>query len=443
MDFTEFFDRILFSLGGIEFNLVRLIGFLVTLTILLGLERLAKSLVRHYFKNGTLEPGVKSKIKWLSWISLVLVGILVELYIFEADTIFLHLTQALPLKLSTVISGMLLLLLAHLADVFITNVLAQGFTKKQKVLKGEGITQQSSLVNTNRLVRPPVYVFVLLLILYNIDVLNYTFYSFEKDGDTITFRLSNILVAILIFQIARLIIWVTTEIVMVNYYRKKTIDIGSRYAVNQLLKYFIVTIAIFSMIESLGINLTLIWGGAAALLVGIGLGLQQTFNDLTCGFILLFERTVEVDDVVQMGEMVGVVKKIGVRTSLVETRDDITVIVPNSKLVGENVINWSHYRTRSRFHLSVGVAYGSDVELVKKVLLQSVEGHDKIMSRPAPFVRFTGFGESSLDFELHFWSKDLMRIENVKSDLRFKVYQLFTENNITIPFPQRDVNMKN
>ena len=226
MDFTEFFDRILFSLGGIEFNLVRLIGFLVTLIILLGLERLAKSLVRRYFKNGTLEPGVKSKIKWLSWISLVLVGILVELYIFEADTVFLHLTQALPLKLSTVISGMLLLLLAHLADVFITNVLAQGFTKKQKVLKGEGITEQSSLVNTNRLVRPPVYIFVLLLILYNIDVLNYTFYSFEKDGDTITFRLSNILVAILIFPIARLIIWVTTEIVMVNYYRKKTIDIG-------------------------------------------------------------------------------------------------------------------------------------------------------------------------------------------------------------------------
>jgi small-conductance mechanosensitive channel len=118
------------------------------------------------------------------------------------------------------------------------------------------------------------------------------------------------------------------------------------------------------------------------------------------------------------------------------------VIVPNSKLVGEYVINWSHFRERSRFKVPVGVAYGSDVELVRKLLLESLDGCEKILHRPKPFVRFAGFGDSSLDFELHFWSRELMRIENVKSDIRFEIYRLFAEHSIQIPFPQRDVWIK-
>ncbi|MEM9525621.1 MAG: mechanosensitive ion channel domain-containing protein, partial [Bacteroidota bacterium] len=215
---------------------------------------------------------------------------------------------------------------------------------------------------------------------------------------------------------------------------------GSQFAINRLLTYFVYLIGVLLVIQAMGFDLRVIWTGAAALLVGIGIGLQQTFNDLICGIIILFERSVKVGDVVELtGHQVGTVRKVGARTSVVETRDDIIIFVPNSKLIGENVTNWSHVRRTARFHVMVGVAYGSDTELVKKLLLQVAEDHPKIMKSPKPFVRFLDFGSSSLDFDLLFWSRDFIRIENIKSDLRFSIDAAFRANNIEVPFPQRDL----
>jgi small-conductance mechanosensitive channel len=140
--------------------------------------------------------------------------------------------------------------------------------------------------------------------------------------------------------------------------------------------------------------------------------------------------------------MIGTVQKIGLRTSLIETRESITVVVPNSKLVTDNVINWSHLDKKVKFIISVGVAYGSDTKLVKSILLKVAEEHPEVVEHPNPFVRFTNFGNSSLDFELHFFSRNFMRIEDVKSDLRFEIDNNFRENDVEIPFPQRVVWMK-
>ncbi len=220
-------------------------------------------------------------------------------------------------------------------------------------------------------------------------------------------------------------------------------NIGSQYAVNQLLKYVIFTIATLYILDTVGVKLTVIWGGAAALLIGAGFGLQQTFNDFISGILLLFERTVEVGDVVQLADgLVGTVMKIGMRTSFVQTFDNRTVIVPNSQLVVNEVINFSHNDEKARFIVSVGVAYGSDTELVKKLLFEAAKEHEKIIKFPVPFVRFVEFGDSSLNFELHFWSRELVRIDDVRSDLRFKIDQLFREHDIVIPFPQRDIWIK-
>ena len=136
---------------------------------------------------------------------------------------------------------------------------------------------------------------------------------------------------------------------------------------------------------------------------------------------------------------VGKVIKIGIRASLIETVDNVTVIVPNSKLTTENVINWSHYDRKVRFSIEVGVAYGSDTRLVEKLLLQAAADHPYAVRHPSPFIRFMAFGESSLDFKLYFWSYSLFEIESIKSDMRFKIDNLFKENGIVIPFPQRDV----
>ena len=230
---------------------------------------------------------------------------------------------------------------------------------------------------------------------------------------------------------------------MFGYYKKKRINVGAQFAINQLLKYFLYVVAFLFALESLGVKLTVLWGGAAALLVGIGLGLQQVFNDFISGILLLFERTVEVGHVVQVDGLIGSVKKIGLRTSLVETRDNITVIVPNSKLTSENVVNWSHYDNKARFRIAIGVAYGSDTQLVKELLLKVAKENGYVLKHPASFVRFTDFGDSSLNFELHFWSHEFINIEDVKSDLRFEIDRVFREHKVEIPFPQRDVWFKN
>ena len=166
-------------------------------------------------------------------------------------------------------------------------------------------------------------------------------------------------------------------------------------------------------VETLGIQMTVLWGGAAALLVGVGLALQQTFNDLISGIILLFERSIEVGDVVNVSGMIGTVKRIGLRTSIVESVDNVTLLVPNSKFINEQVINWSHFDEKVRFKVSVGVAYGSDTKLVRKLLSKVAQENIYVLEYPSPFVRFVDFGSSSLDFQLFFYSRNLIVIEAV------------------------------
>lgn len=267
------------------------------------------------------------------------------------------------------------------------------------------------------------------------QVLQYRIFSFN---DKHHFRVGSIVYVGLIFFLVHVLLWILNQ-ALTSYYRRDRVDVGAQYAINQVIKYVIFTAAIIASIEAMGFDLKLIWGGAAALLVGFGLGLQQTFNDLVSGLLLLVERTVEVGDVLDVDGDIGKVERIGLRVSQIRSQDSITILVPNSKLVTSKVINWSHKNEDTRFQIGVGVAYGSDTALVKRLLLEVVHQHEKIVTYPNPFVRFVNFGDSSLDFEVHFWCKDLMDIEDVKSDLRFTLDEKFRKNNIEIPFPQRDV----
>ncbi len=213
------------------------------------------------------------------------------------------------------------------------------------------------------------------------------------------------------------------------------------HAIFLILKYIIIVATIIIILESVGVKVTLLLAGSAALLVGLGLGIQQLFNDIVSGFILLFERTITIEDIIEVDGMVARVKKIGLRTSEVETRDDIIIIVPNSRLVSEKVINWSHNRAFTRFKIKVGVAYGSDVELVRTILKECVEANENVSKEKEPNVRFVDFGDSSLDFVVLFWSDKMFRIDDAKSDIRFMINEKFKENGIRIPFPQRDLHI--
>jgi len=254
--------------------------------------------------------------------------------------------------------------------------------------------------------------------------------------------LTDMLVLIIIYASARLLIWFLQRVITRRLSKVKAIDRGKQFAILQITKYIIYVIAISIMLNRMHIGSALL-AGSAALFVGIGFGLQQIANDLISGLIILFEGRVKVGDMVEMNATVGRVTSIGVRTSTVETRDSIEIIVPNSKFMSDNVINWSSNRSATtRFQIAVGVAYGSNVELVKEKLIEAAYAHEDIVSKPEkPYVLFKDFADNSLNFELNFWTSNTWDIEIVQSDLRFMVDKLFREVNITIAFPQRDVHL--
>lgn len=206
----------------------------------------------------------------------------------------------------------------------------------------------------------------------------------------------------------------------------------------QLVKYVVWTFGITFALHNGGINITFLIASSAALLVGLGLGLQNIFKDLMSGIIILIEGIVKVNDIVEVDSMVVQVKQISLRTSEVLTRDDKVMIVPNYKFIENNVVNWTHNYSPTRFSIQLGVDYSSDVRLVEKCILACAIEHEHVIkSDPyAPFVRFTNFGASSLDFELFFWSENLFKIENTKSDLRYAINDIFQKNNISVPFNQ-------
>jgi len=259
--------------------------------------------------------------------------------------------------------------------------------------------------------------------------------------DKFTISIYSLLATIFILLITMIVIGIIHKMFKRKIYSNPNIKLGKSHTIYQLIKYILWILAILLSLDTIGIKLTFLLAGSAALLVGLGLGLQQIFKDIVSGLFLLFEGNLKVEDIVELDNQVGKVKEISFRTTKIETRDNIILVIPNSKFIDGNVINWSHIQKRTRFYVQVGVAYGSDVELVKKVLLECAANHKDISKSPNPFVRFYNFGDSSLDFQLFFWTEKSFEVENIKSDLRFDIDKKFRSNKIQIPFPQRDVHI--
>lgn len=215
-----------------------------------------------------------------------------------------------------------------------------------------------------------------------------------------------------------------------------------RITIFLIVKYLGWFFSIFISLHIMGADITGLMLGSTAVLVGLGLGLQNIFKDLVSGLFLLFEGSLKIGDIIEADGVVGKVEEINLRSSEVLTRDDVTIIIPNSKFVAEKVVNWSHDNESVRFTIKLSVAYGSDIDTVFSCLEDAMSDHEQVAKTPKPFARFTNFGESSLEFEMMFWSSTTFRIENVKSDLRRTVYKKLAESGLAIPFPQRDIHIK-
>ena len=266
---------------------------------------------------------------------------------------------------------------------------------------------------------------------------NFEIFHFNNHSLSI-FEISSIAV---IFMITKLILWLISKAIF-NKTKLHNLDKGSAFSLFQIIKYLIWVIAIALMLEALGVQVTILLAGSAALLVGIGLGLQQTFNDILSGIILLFEHSVKVGDILEIDGDRVTIQEIGLRTSKGMNVRQIVVIIPNSLITTNKVINWSHQTQKTLWNIDIGVAYGSDVDLVIKTLEESAVEHLEFSECEFKEVRFVNFGNSSMDFQLFFYSKNIISIEKVKSDIRKLIYKKFNENKITIPFPQMDLHIK-
>lgn len=254
------------------------------------------------------------------------------------------------------------------------------------------------------------------------------------------FRLSvkGLLQVLLLFASARYGFWLLKKIFMRSKAGEQY-DEGRRYTILQISKYIIYTVVIVIALETIGVKVTALLAASTALFVGLGLGLQDAFKDLSAGVIILMERTLSVGDIIQLENQIGKVEAVGLRTTTVRTRDDILIIVPNSKLTNETVINLTHSEETTRFAVNVSVAFGSDTTQVSEILYKIALEHPKADDKEKPLVLLKDFGDSALVFELNFYTRDLFFVEKIKSDLRFEIDQQFRANKIIIPFPQRTV----
>jgi small-conductance mechanosensitive channel len=445
----EFLGQILFTINNWSLDVGQLIMSMVSLIVFLILYRYldVPTPLSKFLDKSHVKERQRRVLKWILRLFFFFLVIFLLLIILKLDFV-LYTRNDFNLSISLIFKGLFILQGARLMDWIFGNILIHKYYIKRdspRIRRTEDsrrIEEESAI----RIGQTIVYVAAIFILLKGLN-LDFALFEYTVNNDgvrtTLDFRLTKILSGLLILLIARLSLWVITEILLYGVYNRRKIDSGSRFAINQLIKYFVYFIAVIVALDHVGINMTLIWTGAAALLVGIGLGLQQTFNDFVSGVVLLFERTTSVGDILEFGDKVGQVKRIGLRASTIETRFNKSVVVPNSKLVNEDVINWSHYRNRVRFEIFVGVAYGSDTQLVREILIEAAEKHKDVLKSPTPFVRFSNFGNSSLDFKLSFFSRNYLFIEDVKSDIRFEIDRLFRERKVTIPFPQLDVWYKN
>ena len=238
----------------------------------------------------------------------------------------------------------------------------------------------------------------------------------------------------------RFFIYVTKK-TLGKFAKNRRLDEGRRFLIFRLARTLIYIITIFIITDIFGFNLTVLWAGSAALLVGVGIGLQSFFNDVISGFVLLFEGGVRVGDELEVGDDLVRVKNIALRATSVETVCGDLVVMPNSKIAGDSVRNLTQGQSTTRISVEVGVAYGTDVKIVSEILFYSMQVQTQVVQSPKPQVIFKSFGDSALVFEVRGWVKSPWDRNLIESDVRFKIDAAFRENDIKIPFPQRDVHV--
>ena len=259
-------------------------------------------------------------------------------------------------------------------------------------------------------------------------------------GFTLTMKMVFMIVGI--FYGSILVSRATQSILMDEVLPRYNIDKGVQLSITRLVHYMILLIGFIVMIQAMGADLTKLTILGGALSVGIGFGLQTIVNNFASGLILLFERPIKVGDTIELGTELGEVKKLGLRSTIIQTFDNAEIVIPNSDLIAGQVTNWTLAERKARVKVPVGVAYGTDIPKVLEILLTVAGEHPMILTTPSPNALFLAFGASSLDFELRVWIADFTDRRQVQSELNQEINSEFADAGIEIPFPQTDLHLR-
>ncbi|MCD4731263.1 MAG: mechanosensitive ion channel, partial [Bacteroidales bacterium] len=291
-----------------------------------------------------------------------------------------------------------------------------------------------------------VYWLILLLRVINIDrpIIDgiSSFILKEWSIGSASFSLGSILIFIFVIWLSMAIAKIIRIILEEDVLKKLNLAKGVPRTISVMVRFSLVTLGVLLAVSAAGMPLTSLTILFGAFGVGIGFGLQNIFNNLVSGLILLFERPIQIGDTIEVGTLIGNVKSMGIRSSHVRTFDGAEVIVPNGNLISNEVVNWTLSDQKRRIEVMAGVAYGSDPYLVQKLFLKELKDHQDILKDPEPSVLFNDLGESSLDFRLLFWTSNFGDWIRIRSDIVFKVHDILKENNIEIPFPQTDLHIR-
>lgn len=271
------------------------------------------------------------------------------------------------------------------------------------------------------------------------ELLNYNLFALGDAKITPLSILYLVVFAFLLVYVSRKL----RDLLISKLLQRTSIDRGAQAAIGTIARYVILVVGFLIIIQSVGINLTTLNVLAGAVGVGVGFGLQNIANNFISGLIILFERPIKVGDRIEVDDINGEVIAIGARSTTIKTNDNITMIVPNSKFISENVTNWSFGDDIVRFRIPVGVSYDSDVDEVSNLLLAIAAENANVAKEPKPSVWLKEMGDNSINFELLAWSRTMLqRPGRFRSELNFAIMRKFREHGIEIPFPQRDLHIR-
>lgn len=271
------------------------------------------------------------------------------------------------------------------------------------------------------------------------EFLEYDIFSFGSKDHSIVLTVGLLLFVIILFLLTSVVLKFIRQIVTRKLPQENKVKFISVFS---YVKYFVYIIIVLIALDSIGLNITAVFAASAALLVGVGLALQTLIQDIISGIFIFIDQTVHVGDIIEIEGKVGRIEEIKLRTTRAVTINNKVLIIPNHKYLTSTLYNWTQNGSITREFVEIGVAYGSDIQLVKKILIQIAMENEMILKKPEPLVMFTDFADSSLNFKLVFTMNDSFQAEIPKSEIRFEIDRLFKEHHINIPFPQREITIK-